>query len=119
MKRTIAVLTIALALALPASSSAFWLQNLSGSATLSSVRFEVEVCGARGKLVHLEFLYSNLEGEGLIWPVYGRGHQPYYCANWWVEDRTPMWDGHWGLGVAVTVAGHTRTLPSTDFWLEE
>lgn len=30
MKLTIPVLTIARALALPASSSAFWLQNLSG-----------------------------------------------------------------------------------------
>jgi hypothetical protein len=121
MKQVIAALTVSLALALPASSSAFWLQNLRGEGTQSDIRFEVEVCNARGKVVHLNFLYSDQEEEGRIWQVKWTGYQPRrdYCGNWWIHQYTPMWKGQWGVGVAVTIGRTTETLSPVTFDIEE
>jgi len=117
MKRVLLTLlaVIAFAAALPATSSAFWLQNLQAEGWTDGVRFEVEVCNARGRIVHADFVWSNQEEEGYLLHTRYSGRSPYYCADLWVIERTPLWGGTWGTGVAVTVGRTTKTLEPIDF----
>jgi len=119
MKRVLLTLlaatTLAAAFALPASASAFWLQNLQAEGWTDGVVFEVEVCNARGRIVHVDFDYSNQEEEGLIYHTRWSGRSRYYCGDLRVWERTPMWGGLWGTGVAVTVGRTTQTLEPVGF----
>jgi hypothetical protein len=106
---------VAAPLAIPATSSAFWLQNLHAEGTTYGARFDVEVCNAKGRYIHADFDWSNQEEEGYIYhsPWFGRSH--YYCADLIRYEPTSLWEGLWGTGVSVTVGRTTKTLEPVTF----
>jgi hypothetical protein len=114
-----AVAVAALALALPGAAGAFWTGNLHAEASLTEIRYEVDVCGAKGKLVRFKAGYEELN-EGRIWySEFSPSRQHKNCATWELSEETPMWAGEWQAAMEVTVRGHHKYTGPVSFTVTE